>query len=80
LQATRWVDDKAGYYENALTYAKMLRDDWEIDGGANYMTFMYSNFDDIFSEQKITPTKRRCGNMPIMQIRPSTAAAMVPMF
>jgi hypothetical protein len=50
LQATRWVDDKTDYYENALTYANLLIDDWEDDGGANYMTFMYSNFDDVFSE------------------------------
>ncbi|HNZ80296.1 MAG TPA: RagB/SusD family nutrient uptake outer membrane protein, partial [Bacteroidales bacterium] len=50
LQATRWVDDKTDYYRNALTYAKMLIDDWEVSGGANYMTYMYPNYGDIFSE------------------------------
>ena len=50
LQATRWVDNKTDYYRNALTYAKMLIDDWEVDGGTNYMTYMYPNYGDIFSE------------------------------
>lgn len=50
LQATRWVTDKNSYYTNALKYSKMLIDDWEQNAGSTYKTYMYSNYEDIFSE------------------------------
>jgi hypothetical protein len=50
LQATRWTDNKSDYYNNALKYSKMLIDDLETNGGATYKTYMYQNYEDIFSE------------------------------
>ena len=49
LQATRWTNDKAPYYEAALNYAKDLIADCEA-GGSQYNTYMYANFEDVFAE------------------------------
>ncbi|MBQ7162305.1 MAG: RagB/SusD family nutrient uptake outer membrane protein [Bacteroidales bacterium] len=49
LQATRWTDNKAPYYQKALDNAKLLITDCEA-GGATYNTYMYPNFADVFNE------------------------------
>lgn len=49
LQATRWTDNKAAYYTNALNMAKELIRDCEA-GGSDYNVYMYPNYDDVFAE------------------------------
>jgi len=48
LQSTYW-DETKQYATDALTYAKMLIEDCE-SGGAQYNTYMYDTFDEVFDE------------------------------